>query len=208
MSEKDIPWATRKKLLSPLRNPGTAIGFFLKNPVLTVRLFNKYYIRQPAITLLHYFAWVAPAKFLRIFFHRSRGARIGKHVHISPMVFMDDAYPELITIEDWVQIGAGAKIITHDGSFYVIFRDVPPKIAPVKIKRNAMIGTGAIILPGVTIGEKAIIGAGAVVTEDVPPRTIAAGVPAKPVCTIEEGKKKYIKAMAKPRKNLRDKGST
>ena len=56
----------------------------------------------------------------------------------------------------------------------------------VVIKRNAYIGAGAIILPGVTIGEYSIVAAGAVVTKDVPPRTIVAGVPARVVGSIDE----------------------
>jgi len=190
---EDIPWEIRKKLLDPLRNPGTVISFFVKNPKLAIRLFNLYYMRQPIITFLHVLAWIAPTKSLRTLFHRLRGSRIGKHVHISPFVFMDDAFPELVTIEDWVQIAFGAKIVTHDASYRVIFKDVPAKIAPVRIKKNAMIGTGAIILPGVTIGEQAIIGAGAVVTKDIPPRVVALGVPAKPFCTIEDAKKRFLK---------------
>jgi len=197
---EDVPWEIREKLLNPLEHPSTAISFAIKNPRLTMKLFSRYYIRQPAITLFHTFAMFAPSKSLRTFFHRVRGARIGKNVHISPMIFMDDAYPELITIEDWVQIGAGTKIVTHDGSYRVIFRDVPPKIAPVTIRKNAMIGTGAIILPGVTIGEKAIIGAGSVVTDDIPPGVIAVGVPAKPICTIEEGKERFLASLKSHRK--------
>lgn len=196
----DVPWEIREKLLSPLKNPRTVISLALRNPKLLFKLFNRYYVRQPAITILHTFAWIAPSKSLRAFFHRSRGAKIGKHVHISPMIFMDDAYPELITIEDWVQIAAGTKIVTHDGSYRVIFRDVPPRIAPVTIKKNAMIGTGAIILPGVTIGEKAIIGAGSVVTNDIPPGVIAFGVPAKPVCTIVEGKERFLASLRRKNK--------
>jgi len=52
------------------------------------------------------------------------------------------------------------------------------------IKRNAWIGAGATILPGVTIGENAIVAAGAVVSRDVPPNTVVAGVPANVVKTL------------------------
>jgi len=51
----------------------------------------------------------------------------------------------------------------------------------VVIKRGAWIGAGAIILPNVTIGERAVVGAGAVVTRDVPPYTVVAGVPAREI---------------------------
>lgn len=60
----------------------------------------------------------------------------------------------------------------------------------VIIKRNAYIGVGAIILPGVTIGEHAIVAAGSVVTKDVPPHTVVAGVPVRVIKTVEEGLEK------------------
>ena len=60
---------------------------------------------------------------------------------------------------------------------------------PVKIGRCTFIGTNAVILPGVKVGDHCIIGAGAVVTKDVPSRSVATGVPAKIVGKIALGKK-------------------
>ena len=61
---------------------------------------------------------------------------------------------------------------------------------PVKIGRGAWIGAGAIILPGVTVGERSVVGAGSVVTRDVEPLSVVAGNPARPVSrqAIAEGK--------------------
>ncbi|MCW7079146.1 MAG: hypothetical protein OCU16_06440 [Candidatus Methanospirare jalkutatii] len=59
------------------------------------------------------------------------------------------------------------------------------KVGKVRIKHDAWIGTGAIILPNVTIGEFSIIGAGAVVTKDVPPYTVVAGIPARIIKKIK-----------------------
>ena len=53
---------------------------------------------------------------LRPFLHRGRGVKIGKNVYIGSLVVLEDTYPEYIRIEDNVQIGAGAKIVTHDSS--------------------------------------------------------------------------------------------
>ena len=53
------------------------------------------------------------------------------------------------------------------------------QVVPTRVKRGASIGSGAVILCGVTIGERALIGAGAVVTHDVPPDAVVAGVPAR-----------------------------
>ena len=86
-----------------------------------------------------------------------------------------------ITIDDGVMIGPNIKIVTdnHDSQNRMVLR-----CKPVHICRNAWIGVGAIILPGVTIGENAIVAAGAVVTKDVPENTIVAGSPAKVVKQI------------------------
>ncbi len=102
--------------------------------------------------------------------------RVGKGVFINfGCTFLDQGG---ITLEDGVFIGPGAKILTEG-------HPEQPKIRhtlqtkPVVIRRKAWIGAGAMILPGVTVGENAIVAAGAVVTKDVPDNTIVAGVPAK-----------------------------
>ena len=84
-------------------------------------------------------------------------------------------------------------IVTHDSSYHNINPDIPILTDEVIIKKNAYIGAGAIILPGVTIGESSIVAAGAVVTKDVPPRTIVTGIPAKVVGSIDEKLKKFKK---------------
>lgn len=129
----------------------------------------------------------------RSYLHRARGIRIGKDVFLGSLVILDDAYPEYITIEDYVQISAGAKIVTHDSSFHNVFEGrIPTQIRPVVIRKHAYIGSGALILPGVTVGENAIVGAGAVVTSDVPARAVVVGVPARIVGTIDEKVEKFL----------------
>ena len=89
-----------------------------------------------------------------------------------------------IVIEENVSIGPGAMLIarTHSPSQIVknghVTNSIPGNIL---IKKGAWIGARAIILPNVTVGEGSIIGAGAVVTKDVPPYTVVAGVPAKKI---------------------------
>lgn len=83
-----------------------------------------------------------------------------------------------ITLEDGVFIGPEAKIVTEGHPEQPELRHTL-QVKPVVIRRKAWIGAGAIILPGVTVGENAIVAAGAVVTKDVPDNTIVAGVPAK-----------------------------
>ncbi len=104
---------------------------------------------------------------------------IGNHVWIGPQSYFD---ARDLVIEDFVGWGPGARVL---GSEHVgLTRSVPViqsdlRIAPVHICEDADIGMNAIILPGVTVGRGAIVGAGAVVTRDVEPFSIVAGNPAK-----------------------------
>ncbi len=105
--------------------------------------------------------------------------KIGNKVWIGPYAYFD---ARALVIEDYVGIGPGAKILgsEHTGDpkdLPIIQTDLIVK--PVKICSNCDIGINAVILPGVTIGKGSIVGAGAVVTKDVEPDTIVAGVPAK-----------------------------
>ena len=105
--------------------------------------------------------------------------RIGKRVWIGPYAFFD---ARALEIEDNVGIGPGTKILgsTHTGDpkdIPIIQTDLI--IKPVRICQGSDIGINAVILPGITVGEGAIVGAGAVVTRDVKPKTVVAGVPAK-----------------------------
>jgi UDP-2-acetamido-3-amino-2,3-dideoxy-glucuronate N-acetyltransferase len=90
---------------------------------------------------------------------------------------------EGVTIEDEVFVGHGVMFIndrhpraTSDGALQT---EADWQVVPITVKRGASIGSGAVIMCGVTIGEKAMIGAGAVVTHDVPANTVVVGVPAR-----------------------------
>jgi acetyltransferase-like isoleucine patch superfamily enzyme len=104
---------------------------------------------------------------------------IGDRVWIGPQAFLD---ARDLAIGDCVGIGPGVRILgaRHRGEPLdrpVIETD--QEALPVRIESGADVGTGAVVLPGVTIGRGAIVGAGAVVTRDVPPLAIVAGVPAR-----------------------------
>jgi acetyltransferase-like isoleucine patch superfamily enzyme len=104
---------------------------------------------------------------------------IGNHVWIGPQSYFD---ARNLIIEEYVGWGPGAKVLgsTHTGlpiDLPIIQTDL--EIKPVRIGAWADIGTNAVILPGVTVGKGSIVGAGAVVTKDVPPFAIVAGVPAQ-----------------------------
>jgi acetyltransferase-like isoleucine patch superfamily enzyme len=127
---------------------------------------------------------------------------LGKNVFIGNNVFFDQfAEGGLISVGDEATITAGVKIITHDASSNRRIGLV--WASPIKIGKRAYIGVNSIILPGVTIGDDAIIGAGSVVTRDVQPGTIVAGNPAKPIGnTIELDNKRKELSKKSPYFNL------
>ena len=113
-------------------------------------------------------------------------ARIGKNCKIQSHTFICEG----VTIEDNVLVGHGVTFIndtypraTNENGELQTEEDWA--VEPTLVRRGASIGSGSTILSHVTIGEKAIIGAGSVVTCDVPPHTIVAGNPAKVLRTID-----------------------
>ena len=138
---------------------------------------NKF--RDGYLCFFHILAIYCPFGRIKRQFYRMRGSNIGKNVDISMGVFMEESFPHLILIEDNVQIGPNVLILTHDSSKHCINPEIPLTVKKVIIKKNSYIGAGAIILPGITIGEQSIIGAGTVVTKDIPPFSIVKGVPGR-----------------------------
>ena len=136
--------------------------------------------------ILRMLAWIAPVYQFRASVWRKCGVKIGKRVYIGNLTFIDGQYPHLVTMEDDVSVGPSVLILAHSGGSPYhhqtkIFNQ-PPK--PVLLKRGAWIGSGAIILPGVTIGEGSIVAAGSVVNKNVPDFSIAAGNPARVVSKL------------------------
>jgi len=116
-----------------------------------------------------------------------KGAKVGRNVKISTHTFICEG----VTIEDGVFIGHNVSFIndkypraTTDGRPQT---DADWECVATLVKRGASVGTSATILCGVTIGENAIVGAGSVVTKDVPANTVVAGVPARVIRRIDAG---------------------
>ncbi len=101
-----------------------------------------------------------------------RGARIGRRCKISSHTFICEG----VTIDDEVFVGHGV-MFTNDRFPRATAEDW--KLVPTRVESGASIGSGAVILCGVTIGAHALVGAGAVVTHDVPAGAVVAGVPAR-----------------------------
>jgi acetyltransferase-like isoleucine patch superfamily enzyme len=79
----------------------------------------------------------------------------------------------------------GDLVAIFDSDHHPLEPSRPTRIAPVRLGVNVWVGRSATILPGVTIGDHAVVAAGSVVTNDVPARTVVAGVPARPVRTLD-----------------------
>jgi maltose O-acetyltransferase len=122
----------------------------------------------------------------------NKGLRLGKNVLIVDTFFFDPSHCYLISIGDNCTICPNVRLIAHDASTKNHLGYT--KFGKITIGENCFIGDSVIVLPNVTIGQNSIVGAGSVVTKDIPANTVAAGNPAKPVCTVEEYLAK-IKAM-------------
>lgn len=116
-----------------------------------------------------------------------KNAEIGRNVKVSSHTFICEG----VKVEDDVFIGHNVSFINDkrprstdaNGSLQT---EADWKVVPTVVKRGASIGTSCTILCGVTIGESAIVGAGSVVTRDVPPNTVVAGNPARFLKLVEE----------------------
>lgn len=126
----------------------------------------------------------------RVNIHRKRGIKIGKNVYIGYDVIFDRIHPELITIEDYVEIGDRCIISAHSRGTLPLRDKYPRKVENVIIKKGSWIAPGCIILQGVKIGEKSVIGTGSVVTKEIPPYSVAVGVPARVIKKLDFGNDK------------------
>jgi acetyltransferase-like isoleucine patch superfamily enzyme len=125
----------------------------------------------------------------RVKIHKLRGVKIGRNVFIGSDVFIDNTYPESIIIEDSVTIISRSFIIGHNFiplHLTKVLGDLSKPRKGVLLERGCYIGAQCVVMPGVTIGSCSVIGAGSVVTQDVPPYSIARGSPAKVTKTFSE----------------------
>ncbi|GGN87447.1 acetyltransferase [Haloarcula pellucida] len=118
---------------------------------------------------------VSPSLQLKNWLLRRLGTTVGTGVAWGLESTPDVFWPELITVRDDAIVGYDATLLCHE------FLQDEYRTGEVVVGERAMIGAGAIVLPGVEIGADAQVAANSLVTEDVPPETTVAGVPAEPV---------------------------
>ena len=139
-------------------------------------LHRWYRARNPFRVALNYvvilICRISPSLKLKRILFRLLGMDVGNGVAWGLESTPDVFWPELITIEDHAIVGYDATILCHE------FLQDEYRTGEVVIRQGAMIGAGAIVLPGVEIGENAQVAANSLVAEDVPPDVTVAGVPA------------------------------
>jgi len=136
-------------------------------------------LRNIHLSMLRWFACNSPFQTLRVAMYRKAGVSIGKPRMFGGHVWIDLWAP--VKIEENVLLGGYTFILTHSWIGNA-------KVAPVTIKRNVEIGVRTIIMPGITVGENATVGAGSIVTRNVAADTVVAGNPARLIRTKEKTK--------------------
>jgi acetyltransferase-like isoleucine patch superfamily enzyme len=103
--------------------------------------------------------------------------QLGTGTHISQPVYIDGLQPWLITIDDYVTLAPYVAILTHDAS--LAHHTGHTRIGRVVIGKRVNVGVGAVLLPGTSVGDDSVIGAGAVVHGEIPPGSLVVGNPPK-----------------------------
>ena len=142
----------------------------------------RFILRKIKNHIFETIAFNCPVNTWRVKLHKWRGVNIGEDVFIGFHCTLDHAYPEYIYIEDNVGLAGNVYILIHTNPPVHFNGILESYVAPVVIKKGAWIGINVTILPGVVIGQNAVVGAGIIVNKSVPDNTI-----------VTQEKNKYIK---------------
>jgi len=124
-------------------------------------------------------------RFFNLYRRGLAGLEIGEECFVGDECLLDLA--EGVRLERQVTLAERVLILTHTNVGYhdhPLQAGFPAMAAPVVIERGSFLGANVTVLPGIRVGEQSFVAAGSVVTADVPPRTLVAGVPARPLRTI------------------------
>ena len=126
---------------------------------------------------------------LRPFLIRRMGCHVGKNTFFGDYVRMDTSYADMIYIDDYAHVTSGCRLLCHQRDLTGYCQgdnaaSLGYRTGEIHIGKGVMVGMETLIMPGVTIGDGAIIGAGSIVTKDIPAYTIATGRPARVVKEI------------------------
>lgn len=194
MSQYNIP----EPFAIPFFDHGDTLAETIRNSSNRRKMSPFYFAyRKIRNIILYRLAFFCPLNSWRIKMHRWRGVHIGKHCHVAQQCSIDNAYPELVYLEDHAGINQGTTIIAHTNSVES-FADIVPNIAaPVVVRQHALCAINTILLPGADIGEYSIITAGSVVNHKIPPYSLVQGNPAKVIHNIERIVKRNLRNMEK-----------
>lgn len=139
------------------------------------------------------FAEIGDGSYIETPFHANWGGRFvhfGKHIYANfNLTLVDDTH---IYVGDYTMIGPNVTIVTGTHPVLPALRkQVYQYNLPVRIGKNCWIGAGAVILPGVSVGDETVIGAGSVVTKDIPAGVVAAGNPCRVLRRIADRDREY-----------------
>lgn len=163
--------------------------------ILFIKKSFKYIYRETVLYAIWHFSSYFPLfptlmfSKIRAITWRMMGAKVGKNAGIGYGIYLDVSGLERLEIGENFLIGAESLLLLHRRDLSKYYQgmnphDIPMREGNIKIGDNVQIGMRALILPGVTIGDGAVIGANSVVTRDVPPYTTVAGQPAKVIKEI------------------------
>jgi acetyltransferase-like isoleucine patch superfamily enzyme len=125
------------------------------------------------------------------------GCHVGKGCFIGDNVRIDTGHSDMITLEDSVSVAGGTRLLCHQRDFtdYYVGSDYMKLgyiVKPIVLKKGCLIGMESFVMPGVTVGEGAIVGAGSLVTKDIPANVVAVGNPCKVMREVGERDREFF----------------